>query len=105
MRWPRSFLYAHCVVAVLCVALVAYGMSRHDAAWEFRLDVERLLADPGGWPMFYLLQLSCLAFPIAVLGTVPRRIAAWRFLALAVVDSTLSLVQYAALQTAFPIRE
>ena len=105
MRWPRTILYAHCVVAVMCVASVAYGISRYDAMWKLRLDVERLLSHPGGWPAYYLLHLSCLAFPVAVLATIPRRIAVWRFLALAFVELTLGLVQYAALQMVFPIRE
>jgi hypothetical protein len=104
MKWPRTFLYAHCVVAVLCVASVVYEMSRYDEMWKFRLAVEWLLEHPGGWPAYYLLQFSCLALPIGVLGTVPNRIPAWRFWAMAFVELALGLIQFTALDLAFPIR-
>src|SRR5438309_7566721 len=75
MTWARTLFYAHCAVTVACVASVAYGFSRYDMAWQFRLYVERLLSYPGGWPAYYLLKLSCLA--LGVVCTVPGRSSAW----------------------------
>ena len=101
----RTFLYTHCATALACVGSVAYGVSRYGQAWEFRLQVERLLSHPGKWPAYYLLLLSCLAFPVGVIWTIPARTPARRWAPIVAAACVLGLLQYVALDLAYPIRE
>ena len=105
MIWARSLLYAHCLTAFACVGLVTYGMAQYDMAWQFRLQVERVLSYPGGWPAYHLLRASCLAFPVAVTEVASRRLPAWRWGLMSAADFVLAFVQYFALELAYPIRE
>src|SRR5262249_16182251 len=86
MTWARTLCYAHCAVTIACVGSVAYGFSRYDMAWQFRLYVEWLLSHPGGWSAYHVLKLSCLAFPLGVMYMAPARFPAWRRIAIIVAE-------------------
>jgi hypothetical protein len=74
-------------------------------AWQRRLYIERLLSRPGGWPTYHVLEVSCLAFPLGVICTMSRRFPARRRIAIVVAGLVLGLIQYLALDLAYPIRE
>src|SRR5947209_408614 len=102
MSWARGLLYAHCGVVIACAASVAYGLSRRDMGRQFQLGLERLLSHPVGYSAYFVLTLSCAAFPLALADTLPRRLPVWRQCAVVVVDLALSLVQFFALMFAYP---
>jgi cytochrome c biogenesis protein CcdA len=98
MRAARILLYAHCVVAIACVALAIFVREqRYQWGWRFDRQMEVIWACPGVPFAFLLCLLSCFGFPAALAYSTGGRISAWQRWLIVIADTLLGLVQLLAI--------
>jgi hypothetical protein len=105
MSGARALLFAHCLVAIACIATVIFALGRSaEFGRQFDRRLEGLFANPLVLGMYVALVLSSLVFPACIAYRTVGRMPAWRWWPVVTADIILGLAQLLALLFMYPVR-